>query len=185
MRILILFSSRFGQTRKIAERLAAQLTVSGARCTLINFADLDNRAVSLSDFDKVLIGASIRYGHFAPVVKRWTDDHADALNRLPTAFFSVSILATKPHKSTPQTHSYTRKFLQKSSWRPQLVGVFAGELVYAKYNLADRYMMKLVMALNGGETRLNAQVEFTNWTQVQAFGERFIALSSHAPSNPC
>lgn len=176
MRILILFSSRFGQTHKIASRLAEQFTASDAQTTLIDFADLDHTTIHLADFDKILIGASIRYGHYAPVVKRWTDDHADALNRLPSAFFSVSILATKPHKSTPETHSYTRKFLQRSRWQPRLVGIFAGELAYAKYHWLDRYMMKLVMTLNGGENRLDAHIEFTDWTQVRAFGEQFLVL---------
>ena len=57
MHILILYSSRFGQTLKIAQALQHQWQAEGAQVTLTN---LEHTAgLSLSDFDKVVIGASI------------------------------------------------------------------------------------------------------------------------------
>ncbi|STV66314.1 protoporphyrinogen oxidase [Klebsiella pneumoniae subsp. pneumoniae] len=67
----------------------------------------------------MVIGASIRYGTF---IRRWTafvKKHLAALQALPGAFFSVNLVARKPEKRTPQTNSYTRKFLLNSPWQPQ------------------------------------------------------------------
>ncbi|MCO6561054.1 MAG: protoporphyrinogen oxidase, partial [Gilliamella sp.] len=61
---------------------------------------------------------------------------------------------------------------------PQIIGIFAGELHYAKYNLLDRYMMRLVMKLNKGETNLNAHIEYTNWQKVREFGEQVQKLNT-------
>ena len=101
-------------------------------------------------------------------------EHADIA--IPSAFFSVSILANKAHKSTPETHTYTRKFFEQSAWQPKLVGIFAGELAYHKYHLVDRYLMKLVMKINKGETNTQAHIEFTDWHKVQQFGTQVMTM---------
>ena len=174
MKYLLVYSSRFGYTLKIAQTLEAQWTAAGIIVDMINLAD--DPLIQQGEYDKIIIGASIRYGHYASQLARWIERHQQILSNTPSAFFSVSILANKPHRSTPQTHTYTRKFFTKSPWRPQLIGIFAGELHYAKYNLLDRYMMRLVMKLNKGETRLNAHIEYTDWQKVRDFGEEVLTL---------
>ena len=174
MHILILYSSRFGQTLKIAQALQHQWQAEDAQVTLTNLeyaADLN-----LSDFDKVVIGASIRYGHFAKCLDTFTSQHVQVLNHIPSAFFSVSILANKAHKSTAETHTYTRKFFEQSEWQPKQIGIFAGELAYHKYHLVDRYLMKLVMKINKGETNTHAHIEYTDWQKVHQFGVSVLSM---------
>ena len=174
MHILILYSSRFGQTLKIAQALQHQWQAEGSLVTLTN---LEHAAdLNLSDFDKVVIGASIRYGHFAKCLDTFTAQHAQALNHIPSAFFSVSILANKAHKSTAETHTYTRKFFEQSEWQPKQIGIFAGELAYHKYHLLDRYLMKLVMKINKGETNTRAHIEYTDWQKVHQFGVSVLSM---------
>ncbi len=62
------------------------------------------------EYDRVVIGASIRYGHFHPALDRFVKKHTAVLNKLPGAFYSVNLVARKAEKRTPQTNSYTRKF---------------------------------------------------------------------------
>ena len=174
MHILILYSSRFGQTLKIAQALKHQWLDAGAQVTLANLEHTSD--LNLNNFDKVVIGASIRYGHFAKCLQAFSSAQAQVLNRLPSAFFSVSILANKAHKSTPETHTYTRKFLEHSAWQPKHIGIFAGELAYHKYHLVDRYLMKLVMKINQGETNTRAHIEFTDWNKVQQFGAEVLSM---------
>ncbi|PIT30558.1 hypothetical protein BGI37_00165 [Snodgrassella alvi] len=172
MNFLLIYSSRFGYTHKIAQTLEAQWTAAGNTVNMVNLADTP--VIQPGEYDKIIIGASIRYGHYAAALAPWIERHQHILNSTPSAFFSVSILANKPHRSTPQTHTYTRKFFTKSPWQPQIIGIFAGELHYAKYNLLDRHMMRLVMKLNKGETNLNAHIEYTNWQKVREFGEQVL-----------
>lgn len=175
MKFLLLYSSRFGYTRKIALTLQQQWQKQGIQVDLKDLFSMPT--IQAGEYDKIIIGASIRYGHYAPQLAQWTQQHQKLLNSLPTAFFSVSILASKPTRNTAQTHTYTRKFFEKSVWQPKQIGIFAGELHYAKYHLVDRYLMKMVMWLNKGETDLNAHIEMTDWQQVTTFGQAVIDMA--------
>lgn len=178
LHILLLYSSRFGYTKKIADTLATQWQQAGHRATLRNLDDAAEAALPADGFHAIVIGASIRYGHYSPALARWAAQNLHTLQRVPSGFFSVSILANKPHRSTPQTHTYTRKFFAASAWRPQHIGIFAGELDYSKYHIVDRYLMKLVMWLNRGETDFKAHIEFTDWNAVRDFGNDILAIAS-------
>jgi len=128
MKTLILFSTRDGQTREIAAFLASELKEQGIYSNVINLNRTDE--IAWQEYDRVVIGASIRYGHFHPAVDRFVKKHVATLNSLPGAFYSVNLVARKAEKRTPQTNSYTRKFLLNSPWKPAACAVFAGALRY-------------------------------------------------------
>ena len=116
MKTLILFSTRDGQTREIASFLATELKELGIDADTVNLNRTEE--VEWRHYDRVVIGASIRYGHFHPALDRFVKKHLQSLNALPGAFFSVNLVARKPEKRTPQTNSYTRKFLLNSPANP-------------------------------------------------------------------
>ncbi|UNI40972.1 hypothetical protein L7H87_01220 [Klebsiella pneumoniae] len=94
MKTLILFSTRDGQTREIASFLASELKELGIDADTLNLNRTD--VVEWHHYDRVVIGASIRYGHFHPAVDRFVKKHLAALQALPGAFFSVNLVARKP-----------------------------------------------------------------------------------------
>ena len=98
MKTLILFSTRDGQTREIASFLASELKELGIDADTLNLNRTD--VVEWHHYDRVVIGASIRYGHFHPAVDRFVKKHLAALQALPGAFFSVNLVARKPEKRT-------------------------------------------------------------------------------------
>jgi len=118
VKTLILFSTRDGQTREIASYLASELKEQGIDADTIDLNRTNE--VEWRLYDRVVIGASIRYGHFHPALERFVKTHLQSLQALPGAFFSVNLVARKPEKRTPQTNSYTRKFLLNSPWQPQM-----------------------------------------------------------------
>ena len=128
-------------------------------------------------YDRVVIGASIRYGHFHPAVDRFVKKHLASLQALPGAFFSVNLVARKPEKRTPQTNSYTRKFLLNSPWQPQSCAVFAGALRYPRYSWYDRFMIRLIMKMTGGETDTRKEVVYTDWQQVSRFAREIAQMA--------
>ena len=69
------------------------------------------------------------------------------LNAMPSAYFSVNIVARKPGKDSPATNPYVRKFLRSVVWRPRLVEVFAGKLDYPRYGVCDRLIIRFIMLL--------------------------------------
>lgn len=176
MKTLILFSTRDGQTREIASFLASELKEQGIDTDTIDLNRTNE--IDWPLYDRVVIGASIRYGHFHPALERFVKKHLQALQALPGAFFSVNLVARKPEKRTPQTNSYTRKFLLNSPWQPQRSAVFAGALRYPRYRWYDRFMIRLIMKMTGGETDISKEVVYTDWQQVTFFAREIAQMTS-------
>lgn len=174
MKTLILFSTRDGQTREIAAFLASELKEIGVCADVVNL----NRTqeIDWGKYERVVIGASIRYGHFHPALAHFVKKHLQQLNTLPGAFYSVNLVARKPEKSSPQTNNYTRKFLLSSPWQPDLCAVFAGALRYPRYRWYDRLMIQLIMKMTGGETDRRKEVVYTDWQNVASFAREVAQL---------
>ncbi len=174
MKALILFSSRDGQTQNIAVVMAKEISKTQP-CDVINI--IDATVIEWENYDRVLIGASVRYGRFHPAVAKFISRHLAALQIRPGGFFSVSLTARKPDKQTPQTNVYTRKFLLNSPWKPDCCSVFAGALRYPRYRWFDRLMIQLIMHMTGGETNTSKEIDYTDWQQVTCFARNFSVLS--------
>jgi menaquinone-dependent protoporphyrinogen oxidase len=173
-RTLLLYSSVYGLSRQICERIAALLAAGGAQVTVMALTD---PAVDLSMHDAIVIGASIKHGKHHPTVLEFIRRHQAALQARPGALFSVNLVARKPGKNTPQTNPYLQALLRQSPWKPPLLGVFAGELDYSRYGAFDRQMMRFVMWLNGGPTDPTTRKQFTDWAEVERFAGRVAALA--------
>jgi len=171
---LLAYSTTDGHTLHICERLKFVLTALGQRVTLLPMAQA--HGLDLNKFERIVIGASIRYGHHQPQVAQFIAAHQAFLESRPSAFFSVNIVARKPNKNRPETNPYLKKFLKQISWKPSLLGVFAGKLNYPSYGWFDRQMIRLIMLITHGPTDPKAVVEFTDWAQVEAFAHAVCAL---------
>ncbi|MDC9606514.1 menaquinone-dependent protoporphyrinogen IX dehydrogenase [Xenorhabdus griffiniae] len=175
MSYLLLYSTQDGQTKKIITRIAENLRRAGIKCELRDLSTV--KQVNLTPYQKVMVGASIRYGRFNSVLHDFVIRHQQQLNQMPAAFFGVNLTARKPEKRTPETNAYVRKFLIKSPWQPDLCGVFAGALLYPRYRWLDRIMIQFIMRMTGGETDTTKEVEYTDWEQVDHFSEKFLQIT--------
>ena len=167
-RILILYSTTDGHTRRICERLQRVIEVQGHQVTLVDVeGGLD---IDLEPYDKFVIGARIRHGRHSPRVAEFVNRYRKILADRPSAFFSVNIVARKPRRNRPETNPYVRKFLSQVSWRPTQAAVFAGKLDYPKYGFWDRTIIRFIMWITRGPTDPTTVVDFTDWRQVDEFG---------------
>lgn len=173
MRVLVLHSSRFGHTTRIAERIADRLRTRGHQVTVEALGP--GFRVDPTRTDAVLVGASIRYGYFARAVWRFASRNAQVLETIPNAFFGVNLVATKPGKDQVETNAYTRKFLERSPWHPRLAEVFAGELDYPTYNPVDRALIQMIMRRTGKPTDPTFHGVYTDWDRVDRFADGFAA----------
>ena len=175
-RLLLVYATTDGHTLHICERLKFLMTALGQRVTLVPIEQAS--ALNLANFERIVIGASIRYGHHQPQVAQFIASQQVLLESRPSAFFSVNIVARKPDKNTPETNPYMRKFLQSIKWKPQLAAVFAGKLDYPRYGFFDRQMIRLIMWMTNGPTDPKTVVEFTDWAKVDAFVYAVCALKA-------
>ena len=170
--ILIVYSSTDGHTLKICQRLKEVIEQQSHRVTPASIQD--HPGLDLRSFDKIVIGASIRYGRHNPSVAEFIRRNQPILESKPNAFFSVNLVARKPEKSQPNSNPYLRQFLKRISWKPRELAVFAGKIDYPSYGFFDRMVIRLIMWITKGPTNPNDVIEFTDWRQVEAFG-RIIA----------
>jgi len=168
-KILIIYSTTDGHTLKICHRLRQSVELQAHQVTLVSIDDC--AGVDLLAFDKIVIGASIRYGRHNPKVVKFINANAQTLAAKPSAFFSVNVVARKPEKNRPDSNPYVKKFFRKIAWKPKVAAVFAGKIDYPRYNPFDRFMIRLIMRITSGPTDPEAVVEFTDWQQVEDFGE--------------
>jgi menaquinone-dependent protoporphyrinogen oxidase len=173
--ILLLYSTVYGLSKQICERIQASLLAKGERAEVAALAD---GAVDPAAFDAIVIGASIKHGKHHPSVLEFIRANQRLLEAKPSALFSVNLVARKPAKNTPQTNPYVKRLLARSPWKPTLTGVFAGELDYSRYGPVDKYMMRFVMWINKGPTDFNTRVQFTNWDEVERFAGQVALLAN-------
>ena len=173
-RILLLYSSFYGHTRKIGEFIQADATT---RNDVVEVRPLAQGAADAAAFDAIVVGSSIRHGKHHAEVMDFVRSQQAVLESRPSAFFSVSLIARKPTRQTPETNQYVREFLARSPWKPQLIGIFGGVLDYQRYRAFDRYAIRFIMTLTKGPTDLHTNVEFTNWDKVREFTAQLSALA--------
>ena len=165
---LIIYSSSDGHTKIICERITNFLK-DGNFVKLLSLEDA--KKIDLSDFEKIVIGASIRYGKHSKELYRFIELNKNFLDEKDSAFFSVNVVARKSEKNTPDTNPYIKKFLKISKWIPKKIGVFAGKVDYPKYRFFDKHIIRLIMFITKGPTDVSKSYEFTDWTKVEVFAK--------------
>lgn len=168
-KIGIIYSSVDGQTKKISEKLVANLNEKQIETKIYSIENFND---DLSEFHTLIIGASIRYGTHNKRILEFISKNKNYLNEIKTAFFSVNLVARKEEKNSAKTNPYLIKFLKKTDWNPDFLEVFAGKLDYKSYSLIDRIMIKLIMKLTDGPTKSDKPLDFTDWKKVNDFGLR-------------
>lgn len=175
---LIVYSTVDGHTLEIGRRIQRALERRSHEVTLV--AVDDALRMDCSRFDAIVLGASIRYGKHRPAVYEFVAKNRELLGRVRSAFFSVSAVARKPGKDTPDRNPYFKTFTRLSGWIPPVAATFGGKIDYSKYRLLDRLIIQFIMAITRGPTDRRVAVEFTDWGAVDAFAERFASTGKPA-----
>jgi menaquinone-dependent protoporphyrinogen oxidase len=175
--ILIVYGSAYGQTAKIAARINDSLSAGGLNVILVN---ADNaRSVDLAGIDGVIVGSSVITGRHRKSIKRFIESHLETLNRLPSAFFSVSGSAGSADAvSQWRARTVMEQFLKASGWSPDLMTTVGGALAYTQYSPLIRWIMKRIARTEGGPTDTTRDHEMTDWAHVEDFAQQFARLAA-------
>ena len=165
---LLIYSSTDGHTKKICQRIKNFLNGEN----LVELLSIeDAKKIDLLKFEKIIIGASIRYGKHSKELYSFINLNKNILNQKKCAFFSVNVVARKPEKNSAETNPYINKFLKISKWKPNKIKVFAGKVDYPSYKPIDKYIIKFIMFITKGPTDTSQSYEFTDWSKVDDFSE--------------
>ena len=165
---LFLYSTTDGHTKRICEYIGNILKQQNHE---IKIDPINLELKKLSEYDSIILGASIRYGKHQKSVFNFINKHKDLLETKKSAFFSVNVVARKSEKNSPNTNPYMKKFLKTSSWQPNKLGVFAGKVDYPSYKFFDKYIIRMIMWITKGPTDISQSYEFTDWKVVENFAK--------------
>lgn len=172
-RILILYGTTDGHTKKIAAALSGMLTWEGGR---VDVFDARRVAANVrpSAYDGIIVAASIHIRNYQRAVKRWARKHAADLNAKPTAFVSVCLAILEQRAAARQeAQAILHRFLRRSGWRPSVQKIVAGALPYTRYNWLKKWVMKRIAAKAGGDTDTSRDFEYTDWDDLREFARAF------------
>ncbi len=164
----VFFATSEGQTRRIAERLAAVLHDLGFDSRAIDVAGPDAARLDWTKVQGALVGASLHAGTHQKAADRFVRAHAFDLNAVASAFFSVSLsAASKNQHEVDAAANLARAFPAARGWKPVTIVSVAGRLAYREYGFFIRWVMKRIARKEGAPTDTSRDYELTNWTQVE------------------
>ena len=173
-KILVVFHTLEGQTANIAERIASQLRDSG---DTVDVAET-HEAPGPDLYDAVVVGDSIHAVHHSRQLVHYLKEHALALNAMPSALFQVSLTSVNPDaEHTAAAQGLVHELIGRTRFEPDIVGLFAGALVYTKYGWFKRRLMRSIVKREGGDTDMSHDYEYTDWEAVDHFAHDIDALA--------
>jgi menaquinone-dependent protoporphyrinogen oxidase len=190
MRILIVYGTSEGQTRKVAGAMATTLTGFGHDAHGIDVAD-GAAASRLAGVGAVIVAGSIHVGRYQRALARFVRDNCPLIADRPNLFVSVSLAAagTDP-KDREGIAACAEKLAAETGWRPEEVVHVAGAFRFTQYGFFKRLLMR------GNARRMRVafdpwgDTELTDWAALreatEAFAERAAAATRHAggPARP-
>jgi menaquinone-dependent protoporphyrinogen oxidase len=171
--VLIVHGSKYGQTAKIAERIAATLRTTGLGATVMH-ATAVPPDIDLKRFAGIIVGAPVLVQRHPKSVRQFVTRHLDILDRRTTAFFSVSgSAAGKELSEQADAFRMLSMFLELCRWQPTRTASFAGAFSYTRYGFFLKWVMKRIARQVGQSTDTTRDHEFTDWRAVENFSKEF------------
>jgi len=184
-RILVVYGTSEGQTRKVAVELSIALRRAGAE---VDVHPASPAAPGPAQYAGIVVAASLHAGKYQRPVRNWIREHATSLRGKPAVFISVCLAIRDPRPEAQRRLAHTmRSFVDASGWSPAYLKPVAGALAYTKYGWMTRWFMKRIAAKMGGDTDTSRDYEYTDWADLRAFAREFLVainVKPRVPSSP-
>jgi menaquinone-dependent protoporphyrinogen oxidase len=173
-RVMVLHETKWGQTFKIAMRVAERLRAAGHAVEVLGLRHAPSHG-RLTGLDGVVVGSCVRSGRHPRAVRRLARDEREFLSRIPSAFFSVSLLQLSTRDASRRTaEAYVPRFLGDTGWTPRLTATFAGALPLSRLGWLRRQLTRRAYRREGFS--VEGDSEYTRWDEVDRFADAFAAL---------
>jgi menaquinone-dependent protoporphyrinogen oxidase len=180
--ILVAYATTEGQTRKIAEFIAERLRIRGHRVDLIDVVTPAAQQV-LPHYQAAIVGGSVHQQRHQRPLEHFLKDNRAWLAALPVALFSVSLAAALDDMdSRLEARRILGELADDCSLSPCTVRCIAGALRYTQYDYLKRQLMRMIALGRGQADDPTKDVEYTDWIDVEAFVDEFLATARIAGS---
>lgn len=173
---LVVYASTHGHTAKIAARLAGAMR---EQSVAVELRDVEHALdVEPDRYDVVVVGASLHRERHQPEIVDWVTARREALDELPTVFFSVSLTAAEDSDAArAAAQGCVDAFCAQTGWTPGRTECVAGALQYREYDVFTRQLMRLLMKRGGHDTDVSQDHDYTDWDAVERLGREIAALA--------
>lgn len=188
--ILVLYATREGQTRRIAEHIVSTLRAHSRQAESMDVAKLPPE-LELEAYAAVVLAASLHFGKHEREMVSFVREHRSALEKLPNVFLSTSMteagaeLASHTPAERAQAHAEVERaieeFFTTTGFRAQQHKAVAGALLYTQYNRLLRLVMKQISKSEGGSTDTSRDHEYTDWVDLDRFVVGLLSTSFLEP----
>jgi len=175
MKVLIVFGTTEGQTRKIAEWTATHVRKLGHEVELRDSASPANDS-DLVPFDAFIIGASVHQARHQDAIINFAIAHYQLLNAKPAAFISVSLSAVLEDEKK-EAQKYVDRFVSVTGWQPRMSLLLGGALRFTEYDYFQEQIVKFIVMKRGGTECTGHDHEFTDWNALASFVDGFLEIA--------
>ncbi len=178
--ILILYATREGYTRRIAEHVAATVRARG-----LEVAIHDAQApIELEGHAAAILLASLHLGRHEREMVELVKRRRAALERMPAAFISVSLSeagaedpgtsAALRAQATADVKRCIDEFFAETGWHPARVKPVAGAMLYTQYGRLLRVAIRWIAKRAGSSTDTSVDHEYTDWAALNRFVDEIV-----------
>lgn len=166
---VVAYISANGQTKKIAEAVAAALKEKGMAAELVDIKKARGK-ISAKDLKGVFLGGYIHAGKYPGGLFRFVAGNRQELSSIPVHFFTTCLAAKAASEESKKTmDGYLESFRKATGLNPATTAFFAGALPYTRYNPIVRAIMRKISESTGGDCDTTRDFEYTDWQAVKKF----------------
>jgi menaquinone-dependent protoporphyrinogen oxidase len=176
--VAVLYATREGHTRRIAEHVAATLRAREVAADVIDVAR-PPATLDLSSYTAAVLLASVHMGKHEREMLAFVRERRESLEKMPTAFLSVSV--SEAAAESPELDELHRleaartvvgmvdDFLAQTGFRPTAIHPVAGALLYLHYGALKRFVVKTIAKRGGLPSDVTKDWELTDWAALDHF----------------
>ncbi len=167
MKILIVYASTEGQTRKIAQFCADHLIEQSHSVEVLGAGDAKD--VDLGRFDAALVAGSVHAGRYQKPLVKFATRQAEKLNGMNAAFMSVSLAAAGDDaEDWDGLKECVARFASKTGWSPPKVFHVAGAFRFTEYDFFKSWAMRWIASQKGEDVDPHVDKEMTDWAALKS-----------------
>jgi menaquinone-dependent protoporphyrinogen oxidase len=174
----IFYATRHGHTRRIAERIATGFRARAFDVEVVPLAGATPALRDIGNYAAIIVAASVHGGHHEPEVIRFVRDNRESLESRANVLVSVSLsqagversdaTTAERQKAAADVAQMIERFVADTGWQPRRSMPVAGALLYTRYNIVMRYLMRWIAMRAGGPTDVSRDHVYTDWSKLDA-----------------
>lgn len=174
MKVLIVFETVEGQTRKISEFVEQRIRSAGHEVQLFDTQDKLG-TVSFSGIDKIVLAAPVHERRHPKGFEVFVGSSLDELRALPTLLISVSLKAAFP-EGMEEARDYLTEMEMRTGFEPDREILAAGAVRTSSYDYFESQVVRHVVLDSRDVELVDGVCEFTDWKALGAAIDDFLAI---------